>query len=118
MVTNFQPFDPLSLVASEGNELIRTQIRSLFDSYNGEWDTIIELLQNAVDALDAKYSGMSDFTNERPEIDIYINQQTETIRVSDNGIGIAPEDARKILAPYFTKSHVAEMPRGLEGIKG
>lgn len=98
---DFTPFNPLKEVGEDVEILLfKTQIRSLFDSYNGEWDILAELIQNAVDAIEKEFCNKA--SRENPEIEVLVDTQKNIIRVSDNGTGIDSVLAKKILAPNFT----------------
>lgn len=64
--------------------------------------TLFQLLTNAIDAIDDK---ANDFLGDTlPEIKITTQQQESflVINITDNGIGIAPEDYPHIFDPFFT----------------
>ena len=52
----FEPFVPLVLPSGvDAIMLAKGNLRGILDSYHGDWDFLIELIQNAVDALDLKF---------------------------------------------------------------
>jgi hypothetical protein len=54
----FEPFIPLVMPSDvDAISIAKTGLRGIIDSYHGDWDFIIELVQNAADALDLKYNG-------------------------------------------------------------
>ena len=119
----FEPFSPFELIEDAQADLLRinkTNIRGILDSYHGEWDLLAEMLQNAVDALEDKLDAPNFSGNEKPRIEVQINVQAGTIRVSDNGIGMDPDMAKKILAPNFTSKPYYEggSARSFRGHKG
>lgn len=117
----FEPFVPLVLPSGiDPIRMAKANIRGILDSYHGDWDFLIELLQNAVDALDLKFNQTPAVIG-KPEIEILINEKAGTIRVSDNGIGMDEEQARLALYPNFTDkpySRSATDTRSLRGHKG
>jgi hypothetical protein len=78
-----------------GLEQIKNSIRDIDDSYNHEWDVIAELCQNAVDAI--KKTDL-----EEGYINISINSIDKSIRITDNGIGISPDELPDLLKPFST----------------
>jgi C4-dicarboxylate-specific signal transduction histidine kinase len=66
---------------------------------------LINLLQNAIDALKKK-----DFSTDKPRIEIVGEHRHEKflLRVRDNGPGIAPENLSRIFDPFFTTKDVGE----------
>lgn len=84
------------------NLLAKSLIGSLFDSYNGEYDILIELVQNSVDAIEKLYTDSNSSIKGNPEIEIFIDCKNDIIRVSDNGVGVNIDEAKKILAPNYT----------------
>ncbi len=101
------------------NFILKTQIQGILESYNGKYDILNELVQNAVDAIEDAFSGQKNLT-ELPEIEVYINLQSNTVRVSDNGVGINRDDAKSLIAPHFTLKNKAIKQRKLNyrGYKG
>jgi two-component system, NtrC family, nitrogen regulation sensor histidine kinase NtrY len=55
----------------------------------------INLIKNAVEAT-------TNTENPTVKIRAYTSQNSKIIEVTDNGIGISPEDAEKIFVPFFT----------------
>ena len=119
-MNNYEPFSPFHVPTdTDLVQSMKTTIRGILDSYHGDWDFLIELVQNAVDALEEKFDS-KDAPTEKPRLDIVINYQTSTVQVSDNGIGMTPEIARRILAPsYTTKPYYDKKDRrSFRGHKG
>lgn len=115
----FEPFVPLVLPAEvDAISIARANVRGILDSYHGDWDFMIEMLQNAVDALDLKFNNSSKQSDEKPEIEIVINQKAGTIRVSDNGIGMNTEEARLILYPNYTNKPYSRTEAGKRSLRG
>jgi len=116
----FEPYIPLELPLDvDGTAIAKSNIRGILDSYHGDWDFLIELLQNAVDALDEKFGDPSETNSLKPEIEIVINEKAGTVRVTDNGIGMEQKKAMKILIPGYTdKPYFRHTRRSLRGHKG
>ena len=76
-------------------EQIRHQIQGILDSYSHDWDLISELAQNAVDAI-------REANPVKGHIQIRINAANKCISVSDNGVGINPNEIEKLLRPGGT----------------
>ena len=74
---------------------IRKSIRGIDDSYNNFWDVLAELLQNSVDAINAKEDPSGN-------ISIIINSVTKSIEVKDDGIGIKNSEIPFLLSPFST----------------
>ncbi len=62
---------------------------------------MIEPVQNAIDALDTSFSSLKN-NSDKSEIEIVINQKAGTVRVSDNGVGMHPDQAKLSLYPGFS----------------
>lgn len=92
---NFQPFDPLEARVSRVNDAaydaLRREIRNILSSYVGWYDPFCELIQNALDAVDARKANeraAGNDDNYSPEISITIDLVDNTLTVTDNGIGL------------------------------
>lgn len=117
----FEPFVPLVLPTGvNAISIAKANLRGILDSYHGDWDFLIELVQNAVDALDSKFNTPEKQADEKPEIEIVINEKSGTIRVTDNGIGMDSDTAKLALYPNYTDKPYSPSPskRSLRGHKG
>ncbi len=65
---------------------------------------VVNLLNNAIDAIIARHGAAGGELRIEAESD---TDQVE-IRVSDNGIGISPENMKKIFTPFFTTKPVGK----------
>ena len=70
-------------------------------------ESLYNLIDNSYEAIEEKrntFKNAEERKNYEPIIMIRFTQQPDgsLIEITDNGIGIASEDARKIFAPYFT----------------
>jgi hypothetical protein len=117
----FEPFVPLVMPTGvDAVGIAKANLRGILDSYHGDWDFLIELLQNSVDALDCKFNESKTLVGEKPQIEIVVNEKAGTIRVSDNGIGIDSEKAKLVLYPNYTDKPYTPSAarRSLRGHKG
>lgn len=74
----------------------------LITGFEGEFkQVVLNLLSNAVDAIEERQETEKDFS---PKIHVYIkvNDDNILIEILDNGIGIEPENIRRLFDPYFT----------------
>ena len=69
---------------------------------------ILNLLNNAKDALDEKTKVMKDDFEKTIKINTSFDEQTNYVEVTDNGIGIKPEDIDRILFPFYTTKEVGK----------
>jgi len=107
-------WDPLatSLTSEVVQTTIKRQIKNILKSYTGWFDPIAELLQNALDAVDArKIKKEKDF---KPKIWIKIDLKEDIICVTDNGIGFSADEFKNFLAPNV--SFKKEDNRGNKGV--
>ena len=74
---------------------IRKSIRGIDDSYNNFWDILAELLQNSVDAINAK-------EEKKGSIYIEIDSIKKSILVRDDGIGIKRDEIPRLLRLFST----------------
>ena len=93
-------FNPLLSADSTADDLLavaRRALQNVAESYHRTYDVFAELLQNAVDAVYQRYDlGDSDY---QAQIWVDLDFGKQTITVCDNGIGITPEQFRRVLAP-------------------
>lgn len=117
----FPPFDPLEFKQTNFNEAalaaLKREIGNILSSYVGWYDPFAELIQNALDAVDARKvietaGGVK--TDYEPRISIIIDLQENSLTVSDNGIGLDEEKFRQFLAPNF--SFKSGATRGHKGV--
>ena len=111
---NTENWDPLegNLLTSElANTIIKRQIKNILKSYTGWFDPFSELIQNALDALDARKAETGQFT---PKLWIQIDLEENMLSVTDNGIGFTPDQFRSFLAPNV--SYKGKENRGNKGV--
>lgn len=88
---------------------IRKSIRGIDDSYNNFWDVLAELLQNSVDAINAK-------EDKKGTILIEVDSINKKIRVVDDGIGIKHDDIPILLSPFSTNKENDSNSIGEKGV--
>ncbi|WP_428719188.1 hypothetical protein [Undibacterium curvum] len=108
-MTSFSEFDPLESKSANKNEAalnaLKREIKNILSSYVGWYDPFAELIQNALDSLEARaqeeqLSGNLPFY--RPEISITVDLQNNSLTVTDNGIGLNSDQFQQFLAPNFS----------------
>jgi hypothetical protein len=117
---SFTPFDPLDAKnnnLSDATNILKREIENILSSYVGWYDPFCELIQNALDAVEAraeneKAAGKGDAY--KPTIDIYIDLDENTLTVTDNGIGLDQDQFKLFLAPSL--SFKSGNTRGHKGV--
>ena len=106
---SFQPFDPLSFKNTKVNDAalgaLKREIENILSSYVGWYDPFCELIQNALDAVEARVINEKSIGTEssyKPKIDIRIDLDENTLTVTDNGIGLDKEKFEQFIAPHFS----------------
>jgi len=117
----FKSFDPLEFKNTAVNEAalgaLKREIENILSSYVGWYDPFCELIQNSLDAVEARSSlelssgSRSSYT---PKINIIIDLDENSLTVSDNGIGLDKEKFEQFLAPNF--SFKSGKTRGHKGV--
>jgi hypothetical protein len=116
----FPPFDPLEFKNTKINDAalsaLKREISNILSSYVGWYDPFCELIQNALDAVEAraaleKSSGKEDYV---PRVDVRIDLDANLLVVTDNGIGLDKEKFEQFLAPNF--SFKSGKTRGHKGV--
>lgn len=106
---NFSPFDPLefknTLVSAAALGALKREIDNILSSYVGWYDPFCELIQNSLDAVEARVelerSAGTDATYQ-PHIYIRIDLDDNCLTVTDNGIGLDKDKFEQFLAPNFS----------------
>lgn len=118
---SFTPFDPLEFKNTKINEAalgaLRREISNILSSYVGWYDPFCELIQNALDAVEARANNETAAgTNAeyQPKISVFIDIDNNSLTVSDNGIGLDKEKFEQFLAPNF--SFKSGKTRGHKGV--
>ncbi len=106
---SFTPFDPLDFKNTNSNgaafNALKREIRNILSSYVGWYDPFCELIQNALDAVEARAQAEASAgtsQNYKPKISIRIDLDGNSLTVSDNGIGLDKEKFEQFLAPNFS----------------
>jgi hypothetical protein len=117
----FAPFDPLAFKNTQTNDAalgaLKREIENILSSYVGWYDPFCELLQNSLDAVEARLAiEKSAGTNAsyRPKIDVTIDLDENALTVTDNGIGLDKDKFEQFLAPNF--SFKSGNTRGHKGV--
>lgn len=117
----FAPFDPLEFKNTRVNDAalaaLKREIDNILSSYVGWYDPFCELIQNALDAVEArvlfeKSAGTED--QYQPKILIKIDLDENSLTVTDNGIGLDKDKFEQFLAPNF--SFKSGNTRGHKGV--
>lgn len=117
----FTPFDPLESKTTKISDAalgaLKREIQNILSSYVGWYDPFCELIQNALDAVEARArqevsAGTSG--SYQPRIDIFIDLDGNSLTVTDNGIGLDKEKFEQFLAPNF--SFKSGATRGHKGV--
>ena len=123
MPDNKEPFDPLTYVSREDfAQIMQGQLDGIIQSYNGKLDVFIELIQNAMDAIELRWKdwdGITQPENAKPEevptLDIHINVDEKLVSVTDNGVGINREKIQQYFTPFYSVKKKGES-RGHKGV--
>lgn len=117
----FVPFDPLEFKNTKVNDAalnaLKREIENILSSYVGWYDPFCELIQNALDAVEARAAiEKSAGTKQtyRPRVDIVIDLDDNALTVTDNGIRLDKEKFEQFLAPNF--SFKSGKTRGHKGV--
>ena len=106
-------WDPLeeNLTSELISATIKRQIKNILKSYTGWYDLFSELIQNALDALDARAAEHDEFT---PKLWIRIDLEQNMLSVTDNGTGFSEDRFKSFLAPNV--SFKKQENRGNKGV--
>lgn len=117
----FTPFDPLEFKNTKINDAafgaLRREINNILSSYVGWYDPFCELIQNALDAVEARATAekaAGTGASYTPKIRVIIDVEKNSLTVSDNGIGLDKEKFEQFLAPNF--SFKSGNTRGHKGV--
>jgi len=110
------PVNPLERVFSR-QEIQRRTVAGILESYNGNYDVLTELIQNAVDAIE------DAFLSELPEpfvVKVHINLQDNWLSVLDTGTGMNQVQAVEAFAPNasFKNNSLIIQKRGKNSYRG
>ncbi len=117
----FTPFDPLEFKNTKVNDAalgaLKREIENILSSYVGWYDPFCELIQNALDAVEARVANEKAAGTGgayKPKIDILIDLDENALTVTDNGIGLDKDKFEQFLAPNF--SFKSGNTRGHKGV--
>lgn len=117
----FTPFDPLEFKSTRVNDAalgaLKREIGNILSSYVGWYDPFCELIQNSLDAVEARQAiERSSGTEElyRPRIFVSIDLDENSLSVTDNGTGLDRDKFEQFLAPNF--SFKSGNTRGHKGV--
>lgn len=106
---SFTPFDPLEFkntkISDAAFGALRREINNILSSYVGWYDPFCELVQNALDAVEARATtevAAGTGGSYKPQINIIIDLDQNSLTVSDNGIGLDKDKFEQFLAPNFS----------------
>jgi hypothetical protein len=118
---SFTPFDPLEFKNTKVNDAalgaLKREIENILSSFVGWYDPFCELVQNALDAVEARATNEKAAGTEasyQPKIDIRIDLDENALTVTDNGIGLDKDKFEQFLAPNF--SFKSGNTRGHKGV--
>ncbi|MEU5861657.1 ATP-binding protein [Nonomuraea sp. NPDC047529] len=118
-------FNPLSKGPTDENLRLayeQSQVRSVIDSYHGRLDAFAEGVQNAIDAIEARWTGKEieqtdEVVDAIPRLRVILNFDQNAIEIIDNGIGIDPARLEDLLEPFVTDKRLSNDPtRGHKGV--
>ncbi|MDD7972476.1 ATP-binding protein [Roseinatronobacter alkalisoli] len=115
-VTKNLTWDPLEAAgAVDANVLAsakKREIKNILKSYVSNYDPLSELIQNAMDAVEKRFSSE---LSEKPKIKVVVNLQENSIEIIDNGCGFEEVEFRSFLAPSISFKSGGET-RGNKGV--
>lgn len=113
-------FDPLEensvpggLEKSIAEEAIRREVLNVLKSYTGYFDLFSEILQNSLDAVDARRR--NDGSDYVPKISIEIDISSNRVRIVDNGCGMNIDQFKFCFRPNVSFKNRKES-RGHKGV--
>jgi len=115
-------FDPLGADTSTADTTALSQVfeeskkrdvQNILKSYTGTFDLFSELLQNSLDAVQAR-SRLSE-PGYKPRIWVHVDIPDRMVRVTDNGIGMDEEQFKYCLRPSVSFKKQADL-RGHKGV--
>jgi len=115
-------FDPLGADTSSTDTAALSQVfeeskkrdvQNILKSYTGIFDLFSELLQNSLDAVQARQRLAEP--NYQPQIWVYIDIPDRMVRVTDNGVGMGEEEFKYCLRPSVSFKKQADL-RGHKGV--
>lgn len=123
-----ESFDPLDVSPDDPVAAIhyaRNRVKNIVESYHGRFDALAEGVQNAIDAIEARWrawdgeNALDEHTSvdERPTLRVRIHADSNLVEFLDNGIGIPRTDVVTSLIPNVSpKGASVEPTRGHKGV--
>jgi hypothetical protein len=115
---NINSWDPLKSSENADTEIIsaaqKREIRNILKSYVGMFDSFSELIQNALDAVDKRFS-KDKVTGYQRKLWLTVNLKDNIFSITDNGIGFNKEEFKSFLAPNISFKDGDES-RGNKGV--
>lgn len=112
-------WDPLEIQGSATSEIVaaskKREIKNILKSYVGFFDPFCELIQNAMDAVDLRASNSKKPQEFDKKISIEINLKTNTLSVTDNGVGFSEAQFKTFLSPSISFKN-SKTSRGNKGV--
>jgi hypothetical protein len=117
--SNLKNWDPLSTAKEElTDEIIsartKREIRNIIKSYTGWYDSLSELMQNALDAVDTRLQEEGKDSGYVPQIWVRIDLKNNLASVTDNGVGFNQTQFKNFLKPNI--SFKGGQTRGVKGV--
>lgn len=119
-------FNPLEtdLAADLIRDAQQSTVANIRQSYHGRMDSFAEAIQNAVDALEKRWSdwggpgeqGLDATVDERPQLRVILDCATNLVDIIDNGIGMEESELRQALVPNVTFKRFDSQQRGQKGV--
>ena len=114
-------FDPLAVDDASGTVALsrvfedsrKRDVQNILKSYTGTFDLFSELLQNSLDAVQARQR--LEGPGYTPQIWIDIDMPDRKVRVTDNGIGMNEEELKYCLRPSVSFKRQSDL-RGHKGV--
>ncbi|MFF2245893.1 hypothetical protein ACFVTM_17130 [Arthrobacter sp. NPDC058130] len=119
----FSPFDPLEFKTTQASDAafgaLKREISNILSSYVGWYDPFCELIQNALDAVEARMALEKDTGTDQgyqPAVRVIVDIDSNSLTVTDNGIGLDQEKFQQFLAPNFSFKTESGNTRGHKGV--
>lgn len=116
---NLDGFDPLADMSPPETAMkemlersIKLDVMNILRSYTGTLDCFSEGLQNAIDAIEKRSAGDTDF---QPKLWIKIDTKNAIVRITDNGVGMNLKEFRYCLRPAVSFKQ-SDLSRGHKGV--
>jgi hypothetical protein len=106
------PLDPIAVPKTPVE--FRTQLSSILQSYHAsDLDLLHEITQNAVDAVEDKFS--TEDQEVKPRIEFELDEDSGTLTIKDNGPGVPDPMLEKLGSPANTDK-IGKRRRGHKGV--